>query len=138
MGRPENVGDFLKVLFSGRFDEPHWGHWATILKLLKLFDRVQVVILEYPDRVHPAKYVQRVFETMQILSDIPTDSLGISVNKTHFGEIDQTEWDAFGCDVYAGGNQDVNDHITAMGIRVYNAERSFEFSARNYKQEAKS
>ena len=126
--------DILRVLFSGRFDEPHWGHWATILKLCSIFDSVLVVVLKYENRAHPEKYVQRVFETMQALSRIPKEKLKICTNATHFGELTKGEWITYECDIYAGGNQEVNDHITSLGIPVYDAERSFEFSARNYKK----
>ena len=135
MERPDDVEDILRVLFSGRFDDAHLGHWATILKLSKLFDSVLVVVLDYPERQKTAKYVQRVFETLRILSGIPEDSIQITTNKTHFAQLSKAEWLRFECDVYAGGNEQVNDHMTDLGIQVYNAERSFDYSARDYRKE---
>ena len=136
------MGDLLKVLFSGRFDDSHNGHWGTILQLHNLFSSVLVVILDSPGRKHTAQYIQRIFQTLQFLSHISPQSLTIITNETHFAKLTKPEWDAFDCDVYAGGNQEVNDHMTSLGVPVYEQPRSFDFSARNYgpfpNQEAKS
>lgn len=124
----------MKVLFSGRFDEPHPGHWMTILKLLMVFNDVVVVILDYPERTRTAKQVKRDFESMAVLSGEEVFShLLVLINTTHFAKLTREEWDAYGCDVYAGGNIDVNNHMTDIGVPVYEQERSSDYSARNYK-----
>ena len=132
------MGDILRALFSGRFDSAHLGHWATILKLCKIFDSVLVVILDYEGREYPASYIRRVYETLAALSVISLRELDFRVNTTHFAEISKSEWQVFGCDIYAGSNETVNEHMTTLGVPVYDTGRSFDFSARNYKKEAKS
>jgi cytidyltransferase-like protein len=128
------VGDILRVLFSGRFDPDHKGHWTTILKLLRVFDKVLVVILDYPERRFPALESKRSFETQAILSGF-FDRVQVVINKTHFAKITIEEWESYHCQVYAGGNPEVNDHIGSLGIPVYEQERSGNISARNIKKE---
>ena len=120
----------MKALFSGRFDPDHSGHWTTILKLLKIFDSVLVVVLDYPERRFPAVETKYHFDSMAVLSDIPQSRLKIIINKTHFAKLSIKEWNSYGCDVYAGGNPDVNLHMIGLGVTVYEQERSTKMSAR--------
>jgi len=123
-------------LFSGRFDDPHLGHWGSILKLLKVFEKLKVVVLDYDGRAHSAYYVARVFETLAVLSNIDKDRLQVLVNKTHFAKMERSEWSAYEADIYIGGNQEVNDHMRSKFIPVLEWDRTFDFSARNYKKES--
>ena len=125
----------MRVLFSGRFDPIHVGHWSSALKLLKIFGEVTVVILDYKGRKFPAKKILRDFTALRMLSGINPRDLKIVINKTHFAKITIKEWEKFDCDIYAGGNQEVNDHMTDLGIPVYEQERSLGYSARNYRKE---
>jgi hypothetical protein len=121
----------MRALFSGRFDPDHGGHWTTILKLLKVFDEVLVVVLDYPERRFPAIDSKIHFDSMAILSGITEYELKVVINHTHFAKLTWEEWESFECDVYAGGNQEVNKHMCNLGVRVYDQERSTKISARN-------
>ena len=120
------------VLFSGRFNVPHPGHWLSILRLLKTFKRVVVVVLDYEGRMYPACYSQQVFGEMVDLSGLG-DRVDIEINTTHFGEIDQEELDSFGCHAYAAGNIDVLHHVSSMMPCVY-IDRAYDYAASNYKR----
>lgn len=124
----------MRVLFSGRFDPIHAGHWASVLKLLKIFGEVRVVILDYKGRKMPANKILRDFTTLRLLSDIDPRYLQITINNTHFAKMTLKEWEEFNSDVYAGGNDEVNNHMSDLGIPVYEQERSLGYSARHYNE----
>ncbi|MBD3293847.1 MAG: adenylyltransferase/cytidyltransferase family protein [Armatimonadia bacterium] len=120
-----------RVLFSGRFDRPHCGHVATIVKLSKEFDQVVVVVLRYDGEHYPSHYRKDVLDWC-----VP-DNVLLMINDTHFAEITREEWETFGCDVYAGGNEEVNEHMRLIGVPVYHVDRSFGYAASDeYKGQA--
>lgn len=118
-----------KVVFSGRFDPPHPGHIATIKRLSKIFNYVEVVILDYPERRYPLTYCLNVLE--ECLVD-ENNSIGISSNKTHFAKLTITEWLPFNAAYYAAGNLEVLKHIESLGIKTYYVDRAFDYSSRKY------
>jgi cytidyltransferase-like protein len=119
----------MRCLFSGRFDPPHPGHIASILRLADKYDEVVVMMLDYPDRNFPIEYCGKVFSEC-----IEREKVKISVNKTHFGKISLEEWELFQCDLYAGGNLSVLRHVEKLGIKVHYLERAFEYSASKYER----
>jgi len=121
----------IRVLFSGRFDPPHPGHIASVLRLLNKPEvrSVTLVILDYPERDYPIVYCEKVFSEC-----LKTHPVEIKVNKTHFGKLTHTEWKSFDCDVYAGGNLKVLRHIEKLGISVTYTERAFDYSASKYER----
>ena len=118
----------MRSLFSGRFDPPHPGHIASILRLEKK-GPVTVVILDYPERSYPLEYVRTIFSEIFEKHDIK-----VVTNKTHFAEIDKKEFLSFKCDKYASGNLTVLKHIEELGVPVIYCDRAYEYSARNIKR----
>jgi len=114
----------MKCLFSGRFDPPHPGHIASIQKLLHKFEKVVVMMLDYPERRFPLSFCCRVIEKC-----VCNENMSVQVNKTHFGKLTEKEWNSHNCDIYAGGNLKVLDHIEKLGILVYYIDRSFPYAA---------
>jgi phosphopantetheine adenylyltransferase len=124
------MGDKDKVvLFSGRFDPPHPGHIAQVMRLLSTYARVKVVVLDYPDRRFPHTYVKHVFDEVLNTSKWPID---IVTNKTHFAKITLEELKSFECDIYAAGNMEVLKHIEQLGFPCIYVERAFDYSASKY------
>jgi hypothetical protein len=116
----------LTVLFSGRFDRPHVGHIASILRLGTVYGMVKVVVLDYPERKYCASYAA------QMLQEILEQSVGtyeVSINKEHFAKIPKESLDAFGFDVYASGNHECLNHISKMGYSVLYVERAYDYEA---------
>ena len=128
-------GQELKfVLFSGRFDPPHLGHFRTIQLLARDYN-VKVVVLDYPEQRFPISY------RLRVLRETVGEALGnVSVvsNKTHFGKLTRPEWDAYGCDLYAAGNFEVLSHIEFMGIECIYVDRPYQLSARLYDKPEKA
>lgn len=111
------------VLFSGRFDDVHKSHIASIQRLGQKYKKVVVVMLDHREQYYPVTY------RMQALVEILGNSKGnyeVVVNKVHFGEITKEELDAFGVDVYAGGNLKVLKHIESLGMECIYVERAYE------------
>ena len=119
----------IRVLFSGRFDPPHPGHIAQIIRLAKQYRHVVVVMLDYPERDYPIDYCLKVFQ--ECLQDWPVE---IITNKTHFAKITKEDWESYLCNVYAGGNLQVLRHIEKLGISVTYIERAFNYSASKYER----
>ena len=128
MVRCQDMEPSMKILFSGRFDPPHPGHIASILRLEKK-GHVTVVVLDYSDREYPIEYVKTVFNEI-----FERHGVEIITNSVHFGKVDVDELKNFGCDVYAGGNLTVLRHIEQLGHPVMFCDRAFEYSSRNIKR----
>ena len=118
----------MKALFSGRFDPPHPGHIAQILRLNKECEKVLVLVLDYPERYFPIEYVLKVFR------ECLPDEVEVNTNSTHFGEITREEWSNYQTYVWAGGNLQVLRHLESMNIPVKYVERAFEYSASKYER----
>lgn len=123
MGQFKNVEDTVALL-SGRFDVVHPGHIVTILRLLKKFSRVLVVMLDYPERRYPVCYCVDILQ--EIFEGRPVEIL---VNNVHFGEITEDQLKDFNFDVYAAGNLKVLRHIEKLGFDVIYTERSYLYDA---------
>ena len=119
----------LTVLFSGRFDPPHCGHFTTILQLSRLFEKVIVVVLDYPKRKTTSSYAKQVFDEIIYLTE---KNIKVVINKIHFAKITKKEFDSFNCDVYASGNMEVLSHIDSLGIPTFYTHRAFEYEASRY------
>ncbi len=118
----------MKILFSGRFDPPHPGHIAQIMRLEEK-GRVVVVILDYPERDYPIAYVIEIFKEI-----LKKHNVEIKANNDHFGEITREQLDKFDCDLYAAGNLKVLKHIENIGFPVIYCERAYQYSSRNIKR----
>ena len=112
-----------RVLFSGRCDRAHIGHVATIVRLAKMFDSVLVVLLDYEGQHRLPTY------RVQTLRACVPDNVEVITNTTHFGQMAGAEWASYGCDVYAGGNEEVNRHMIELGVPVLWMPRSFDYAA---------
>jgi len=100
------------VLFSGRFDDVHKSHIASIQRLGQKYKKVVVVMLDHREQYYPVTY------RMQALVEILGNSKGnyeVVVNKVHFGEITKEELDAFGV-----------KHIESLGMECIYVERAYE------------
>lgn len=123
----------MKVLFSGRFDSGHLGHWTTILRLWHEFGSVLVVVLDFPGRDEPAEYICQIFNDLAKQTGLDL-SIKATANSTHFGKITKKEWDEYECSVYASGNMEVLKHMDSLGVKIYYTDRAWDFSAHNYKR----
>jgi len=109
---------YKTAVFSGRWDPPHLGHLDAILNLGRMYARVVVVILDYPERESAcADEVKDLFVSIfdKICSPSTRNCYQFVVWNRHFAEIDFAEYDCFlrnigAClshSVYITGNQDV-------------------------------
>lgn len=113
------------VLFSGRFDPFHLGHLVTIAGLAQRFDKVIVVILDFPEAQYPLCYRKQAAE--EVIKSIK-GNIEVVVNKDHFAEISKDALFNFKADVYASGNLEVLKHIESLGFKTLYVERSYEYS----------
>jgi hypothetical protein len=93
------------------------------VRLSKLFDEVFVVVLDYDGREYPVEYC------INVLAACVPDNAVVIPNHTHFKDMTRSEWDRYGCDVYAGGNPEVNEHMISLGVPVLWIPRSFHYAA---------
>lgn len=115
------------ALFSGKFDPPHPGHFASICELGKKFGAVRVVLLDYPNRRYPVEYCIRVFKETFDCVNFP---VYFHVNKTHFAEVTKEELDQFKpYHIYVAGNLKVLRHIESLGVPTYYQHRKFDYQA---------
>ena len=126
------------AIFSGRFDPPHRGHLMTIEKLLKRYDRVVVVVLDYPGRQGCSTAdAKECF--VAICSKMDGNGIiSIVSNKIHFGQITKGEYHQllnYVCaappdTVYVSGNEAVIEHFEKdiPGVMFEYIPRSGEFS----------
>ena len=110
------------ALFSGKFDNVHCGHIATAVRLGQRFEKVIIVVLDYPDQAF------KVEDRVQVFKDILEHSKGsyeVISNKQHFGFIKKEEVEALpDFDVYiAAENYSVLEHMQKLGYTVENVER---------------
>ena len=116
------------VLFSGRFDPPHPGHIATIMKLSKMFDRVVVPVLDHEGQSMP------VDDRVDILEACTAKNVDVFSNKDHYARVTKPEIITFCEDmdcffsVYASGNEECIAHMKELGYPVLYIPRSFHYS----------
>lgn len=106
----------MVMLFSGRFDKPHLGHLITIQRLGRIYDKVIVVILDYPKQRFP------IDMRYDILKESLDNSIGryeIITNKIHFGELTKEDLkDLPPFDIYGSGNVEVLQHVQGLGVKI--------------------
>ncbi|MFA5166857.1 MAG: adenylyltransferase/cytidyltransferase family protein [Candidatus Paceibacterota bacterium] len=124
------------AIFSGRFDPVHLGHVLTILKLLDRFDRVVVVILDYPEREGcTAQEAFDIFQSVFIHISSPR-MITLIINKDHFATISREQYldliKTVGAKndgvVYVSGNRKVLDNFQHMDLPWEYIPRSREYS----------
>jgi len=112
------------AIFSGRFDPVNLGHVITTHRLLEVYDKVIVVILDYPERTGcSAKDAYAMFHTVFGFGYIDS-VIEFCINATHFGKIREFDLKRLlyycKCDMdntdYVGGNKEVNKHIESLGV----------------------
>ena len=128
-------GEYVKdkiVCFSGRFDIPHLGHWLTVLRLLEMgAAKVKIIALDYEDRIWYIQKVKQFFDEVIYLSG-HDKYVEVIINKTHFAEMTKTEWETYGCDVYASGNNTVLEHMNGIGVKTVYMDPAYNIHASNY------
>lgn len=113
------------ALFSGRFDPPHVGHVVSILRILKYFDQIKIVLLDYEKRKFPSQYCLNIL--YEVLSG---KNVVFFKNSTHFGKITESEISKFKpFDAYFAGNMAVLRHISSLGYRIEWIDRSYHYEA---------
>lgn len=120
------------ILFSGRWDRFHAGHFLTFGRLGKQYDLVKLVLLDHPEQEYSIAYRKQLLE--EATSHLK-GNFEVHVNKTHFGKITNEELDAFRpFDVYGAGNHEVLLHIESLGYPTVWVERSYDFDATSDRQ----
>jgi len=126
------------ALFSGRFDFIHLFHWITVLRLLKEygFDKVVIVVLDYPERKFAVGVVMQLWKELIRNSGLD-DTVGVMTNTTHFREVTDRELqkimgDDFARMVYISGNWETYRHLYNLGIECLFVEASYGIHASDY------
>ena len=110
------------ILFSGRLDPPHLGHIITLQKLAREYDKVLVVLLDYPQQFYP---IQERLKTVQIALEGCRGNFEVIVNNVNFGEIMKEDVDTLPLfDVYAGGNPICHLRMTGLGYNSIAVNRT--------------
>lgn len=116
------------AIFSGRFDPPHLGHLHTILNIAKVYGRVLVVILDYPDReVCSADEARDIFNSIfdAMLPETTRSTIQVVINDIHFASITFTQYDlllrnnglCLNHSIYLSGNPEVLANMKKEGIK---------------------
>jgi len=114
------------ILFSGRFDFVHRGHYETIMRLGQRYGKVLVVVLDYPEQTYSVQYrAQKLRETL----DMAKGNYEVVVNKEHFGKITFEQSMKYSFDVYGSGNMDCLKHMESLGYAVEYVPRTDDISA---------
>lgn len=130
------------AIFSARLDPLHTGHIITIVKLMKRFSKVVVVVLDYKQReTFSAVETKKMLDT--IFGTLCPDRLETIINKTHFGTIGINEYLTILNDlclwwehtVYCSGNEVVLEHINDIGIPCEFIPRTEGFSGTDERKE---
>ncbi len=116
------------AIFSGRFDPPHLGHLHTVLNIAKVYGRVLIVILDYPDReacsVDEARDIfNGIFDAM--FPDTTRSTFQVIINDIHFATITYSAYDTllrnngicYNHSIYLSGNIEVLDNMKKEGIK---------------------
>jgi nicotinamide mononucleotide adenylyltransferase len=126
------------AIFSGRFDPPHLGHLHTILNIAKVYGRVLVVILDYPDReVCSADEARDIFNEIfdAMFPDTTRSTIQVVINDIHFAAISFAEYDTLlrnngiclNHSIYLSGNTEVLENMKKVGIRCRYFARTDEY-----------
>ena len=113
------------ILFSGRFDGVHLSHFLTIRDLSREYDKVLVVVLDYPESYYPLSKRMHILET--VFDNY--SNIEIVSNTIHFGEIKEEDLGRFDFDVYGSGNEEVLKHIESLGWPCVYVPRTLETTA---------
>lgn len=131
-----NCSPMKKIaLYSGKFHPTTLSHVVTVLRLLREFETVKVVMLDYPERVWPLCYCCFAFdETFDLLTHTGFDRNRVQVmtHPAHFARITAEELKIFEpWDEYIAGNMTCLRHIEQIAPhkKVSYRERSLSFQA---------
>jgi nicotinamide mononucleotide adenylyltransferase len=117
----------LIVLFSGKFDPVHDGHFDTITDLGQRVKLVKVIVLKYEEQTWPL--AERLHKLRKMLGKAKGNYI-VTWHPTHFGRIQARELTNFQpFDAWAGGNIDVMTHLEGLGVRCMYIQRSFDITA---------
>jgi nicotinamide mononucleotide adenylyltransferase len=116
------------AIFSGRFSPPHLGHLHTILNIAKIYGRVLVVILDYPDReVCSADEARDIFNGIfdAMFPETTRSTIQVIINDIHFATIGFAQYDTLlrnnglclNHSIYLSGNQEVLENMKREGIK---------------------
>ena len=113
------------ALFSGRFDRPHSGHIVQLVRLGKIYDKVIVPVLDYPEQKYPVQY------RVQILRDAvgDYDRFYIFANKEHFAKITLEQIEQYEFDIYISQNIECLRHIESLGYKIKYVDRAYDYSS---------
>ncbi len=117
------------ILFSGRFDRVHVGHIITIQRLSHQYEKVLVVILDYPEQFYPIE------ERVNTLKEALVNSKGnyeVIVNKHNFENITKEqvgELPEF--NVYGSGNFRCYSNMSKLGYEVVDTRRYPGYAAKD-------
>jgi len=114
------------VLFTGRFDDPHIGHIATIQRLGAMFDKVIVVVLDYPQQRHP---IDHRFDVLRTVLARCMGNYEIVTNQVNFENATKDEVAKYTFNVYASGNPKCIDRMKSLGYDCLSTARSWDYAA---------
>jgi hypothetical protein len=96
----------------------------SIKRLTKKYAKVQVVILDYPDRKYSPQYVKKYLDEL-----FDYGNVAVSINSDHFGKISRDAIGKYLFDVYASGNHMCLNHVRKLGYEVEYVERAYDWTA---------
>ncbi len=111
-------------------DKPHSGHLITIKRLGQEYDRVVIVILDYPEQFYPIE------ERVQILHDMFDEGIlgnyEVIVNKHNFENITKEQVEELPeFDVYGSGNYRCYSNMSKLGYEVVDTRRYPGYAAKD-------
>jgi cytidyltransferase-like protein len=106
------------ILFSGRFDMFHIGHYITIKRLLKKFDGVLIVVLDYKNSMYSiTKRMDLIEEVFEGCKEVAVTNFNVhfeKITKEAFNNIAKGWTDDE--IAYGSGNHEVLRHVKMLGI----------------------
>lgn len=116
------------ILFSGRFDPPHLGHFITIANLTERYQCVIVVVLDQPGADYSTAYRLRFLgDALSILGA----RVRLCAWPHHFARVSKKALRDFpyAWDVYGSGNDECLKHMAKLGYPTEYVPRSGEYAA---------
>ena len=122
------------ILFPGRFDRPHIGHFITIQRLTKKYDKVIVVILGFEGERYSLHYR---YQVMKECIDACYGNVEVVINDKDWRSVltGVTIEDCrklisrYNFDVYGTGNHKFLKVMEEAGCKVHFVERAYDYNA---------